>query len=502
MDEEPVLASAAYFRSLLRIQNERNVENGTSTSDLRLEWWMGTEDLSLQEVNAIVSDPVALEICDLNTAQHLFDFYFQHLQAYIPIFDPTVDTWLNLRQRSPFAITTILFTAAKVSNAEGWLVKRLRTQALRMAKTTLFSHVADLETVQALMILACWAEPYWRMIHHAISLALELELSDCLRQIQHPSPDQDHRRIAAGARVWVATCKLALEAATNHSRMSFFNVTLLGDNLSLLLDSPAALPSDARLVSCCEFQIIRRPVDTLLRQASPSDPLPLKEIRKWYTDAELWQSKWSRWYLRRGYTKDHFYVTELETQRCYSTVFFTSCLLRSTKVSRDVDELDPEQQYWLHRGLTAGEMVIARVAEGKEIEHLPYANHYAHVCLAVTLQVVIRLVKLMPYAVDLRQTATRMQKLVEFLAQLPGVGFGESLFGILERAREEHVLPQRSRVASPKNGVQEALPVNPSFVEGLLADWDIAQGWDINSLLGLLPDGQAVPPIEDHTYSM
>lgn len=88
--------------------------------------------------------------------------------------DPKEDTWEDVRVRSPFLVTVILYVASRARDGcerASDLTRKCREQAENMAKATVFSPIATLETVQSLTILSMYTAHGWRVSCHALSLA-------------------------------------------------------------------------------------------------------------------------------------------------------------------------------------------------------------------------------------------------------------------------------------------------------------------------------------------
>jgi hypothetical protein len=102
---------------------------------------------------------------------------------YMPCFDPDVDTFESLRARSPFLITTLVMVGAKVTDAAGPvsdLQRHCREHAEAIGQTTLFSPIARIEVVQAMIVLASWGDTSWRPGGHALRMAMDMGLYRCL----------------------------------------------------------------------------------------------------------------------------------------------------------------------------------------------------------------------------------------------------------------------------------------------------------------------------------
>jgi len=94
---------------------------------------------------------------------------------------------------------------------------RLKEHAEKLAMRTLFSPVASLRVVQALILLASWGDTAWRPGNHALAIAVDMGLYRCLPHLvdtgmgKSITDAERERGYVAGARVWLALTKLTLE---------------------------------------------------------------------------------------------------------------------------------------------------------------------------------------------------------------------------------------------------------------------------------------------------
>lgn len=167
------------FRQLTRLEEERRLaadgcSPGDSVRAKRKRSEAEPDDMSLDRGPirdrgyslANQRDPVSLGYCSEQEAKTLFDAFFKHAHPFLPILDPRVDTWESLRRRSPFVVTAILWVALRARDGcrqQSALTQQCKDLAEMMgefwytslaadpvARFTLFSPIATLETVQGL----------------------------------------------------------------------------------------------------------------------------------------------------------------------------------------------------------------------------------------------------------------------------------------------------------------------------------------------------------------
>ena len=140
------------------------------------------------------------------------------------------------------------------------------------------------------------------------------------------------------------------------------------------------------------------------------------------------------------------------------------------------------------------------------------AVHYTHVCVAFAATFLIRIARLFPRELDLRQSAKDVEELADLLAQgrsahdhcvgyvlilisltVPAGRYARSLRLILRRARKHHVMPLSSRAASPSMQAASF----PSYRHELFAPVSFAEAdMTINGSVA----SQAVMPLADGIF--
>ncbi|WWC59868.1 uncharacterized protein I303_102430 [Kwoniella dejecticola CBS 10117] len=406
-------------------------------------------------------DPVAEGICDEIYGRQLFELFFRGAHAFIPVYDPAIDTWDSLRRRSSFSVSVILFVGQKImdaGNEASDLQRRLKEHAENIGKSTLFSPIANAEALQAMIVLASWGDTGWRPGSHAISMAIDMELYRCLpRLAERQYSEKDHqtssivadaeRRLVIGARLWLTVCKMAIEMAYNHGRPLIIDENLILPHAHALLSHPNRLPTDGRIIASCEILLHRLPLHRISLSDEKGDVD--QALHRFNDGAHTWEAKWKEYYIHQGVSTDDILVTDLTTQRCFSSVLANSYLLRDIRSPSDVGNLPPHRRQWLLSSLDDARFIAGRILS-TEKNKLIYANHYSHVALASVSRIYIRLATLFPEAIDLRKVAKDLTQLTDVLAHFPGFSFARQLKYVITKARKKRILPPETRPGSPR----------------------------------------------------
>lgn len=459
---EPGLSSHRDQEHIAADDRGHRAEPDGRLRNARLKRKRGANDWEPPEwLPAGMRDPIDLGFCSEAQGRNLFDMFFQGAHSFMPVFDPSRDSWESLRHRSPFCISAILFVGQKIKDAghePSNLQRLLREHAESIGKTTLFCPIADTEALQAMIILASWGDTGWRPGSHAVSMAIDMELYKCLprlaERLRTPSAftsdrDEDtERRLVIGSRLWLLVCKMAIEMAYNYGRPMLIDETLMIPHLHALLKHPAHLPTDGRIVAFCELLYLRL---TLHRNAISGNHQELDQLLQVYNDEALgWEERWRNYYIQQGVSLDNILVTDLTTQRCFGSVLANSCLLRDIRSPHDIERLSPHRRRLLLASLDDARLIASRIIT-TEKDKLLHANHYSHVALASVTRIYIRLATLFPGSVDLRKVAKDLSQLTEVLARFPGFHFAQQLRYAISKARQKKILPPETRPTSPRS---------------------------------------------------
>lgn len=187
------------------------------------------------------------------------------------MFDPVADTFDSLRRRSPFCLTTILFIALSQAQANmvGISSQSLQTlraaagqESRRLAADSLFETSPRVESVQAMILLAAYAEKAWFALGHTLQMAATLGLDRAVGELMEKAnakttaPASDIHELMRKARTWFILHHIERELAfgtANKPRLSQIHDVSLREYLRL----PCTTSSDIRFISTIELVQLR-----------------------------------------------------------------------------------------------------------------------------------------------------------------------------------------------------------------------------------------------------
>lgn len=333
-------------------------------------------------------DPVSSGLVSEQEARALFGRFYKYAHPFIPVFDPERDTYDSLMRRSPFCVTVILMVALhhgeSLSGVKSDVCQRIRAEAEKMVKETLFSPAATLETVQGLVAMVSYSEHAWRTCCHVMSLAVDMRLYRCLPYLHKIRKDSRHpdrmlerqRPLVVGARTWLAIVRLSYEMSFNHSLPIQFGSPQRLQYARELIDHPYSTPLDSRLVIACEMceqrEIAFRPWESI----ATLHPSEIDAgIRRANNGIKELYAHWLAYYEEQGLERDHFLMIELENQKAYCLMYANSSAWYGVLKREDVFRLSPERREWIQEAMRSGAFLVGSLANQRLEKESEFGNH-------------------------------------------------------------------------------------------------------------------------------
>jgi hypothetical protein len=324
-------------------------------------------------------DVVDLGLVSETEARELFDLFFSGSSNFLPVYDPTYDTWTDLRMRSPFSISAIVAAGARVRDGGGPMSNTQRValdHSRKIALGTLFNPVTRIEAVQSMIVLAAFSDQGWLPTGHAVRMALDMELNHCFMKLlrdnmgQGKTPDQleSDRDIVVGSRVWFCLYMIEHQMSYGTGRPAILREDESIAQCRRFLEHPLSIISDVRLISTVECIALRAPLHVLLTSSpeEPVDQMTVARLQQANYDLDRWQNYWDR-VLAEKFNKDEgdFFRESLAAQREYSSLFINSQLLRGVKEAADVRKMPPDKRDLAIRAMRNAQTCLDIAIRGK-----------------------------------------------------------------------------------------------------------------------------------------
>ena len=193
-------------------------------------------------------------------ARELYHIFFSGCHLFIPLFDPTYDTYESLKERSPWTFDAILAIASKIRSGNSALTAtfyRCLEEAQGIARSSLFGPVVRKEAVQGMLLLAAWSTNGWLPSGHAMRMALDLGLHRALEKLAESGgkrrSEEEERDLVVSARIWLCLYWFDHQMSLGTGRPIVLRDESSIRHCRLLLSHPMASPTDVRLVSQIEL---------------------------------------------------------------------------------------------------------------------------------------------------------------------------------------------------------------------------------------------------------
>ncbi|KAF8914524.1 hypothetical protein CPB85DRAFT_535870 [Mucidula mucida] len=192
-------------------------------------------------------------------ARELYHIFFAGCHLFIPVFDPTYDTYESLMARTPWTFDAILAIASKIRSGSGPMTPTFHAclaEAQGIARSSLFGPVVRKEAVQGMLLLAAWSTNAWLPSGHAVHMALDLGLHHALEKLANTSKTRskdEERDLVISARIWLCVYWFSHQMNLRTGRPVVLRQENLIRHCRILLSHPMVSPTDLRLVAQVEL---------------------------------------------------------------------------------------------------------------------------------------------------------------------------------------------------------------------------------------------------------
>ncbi|KAG8820325.1 hypothetical protein FRC17_010197 [Serendipita sp. 399] len=421
-------------------------------------------------------------------AQELYALYFSGCYRILAMFDPKLDTYQSLRQRSPFCFCCLLMVGAKVRDGgrqPSPIQLSLEREASEAVKETLFKPVKRIEIVQGMLLIdhqqlliAAWSYSAggtgWITAGHALRCAVDLGLDKALQHLsvrmkEGKSGDGEvDQNLVRACRTWCALFVFEYQLAFGMRRPA-----MMGDNAKehidlardTLLKHPLSIPTDVRLVSTCQLLCIQYRIHQRLdlnREQIHSNQYIIDVLRDARNQIDAWQNEWDR-VMSVNHDEHGFYRSSAAIQRAYAHLFHNSLAIQNIRTKAQAKAISPEIKGVAFEAVEAAKEALNIVLHHDEYrEGLRFgtdeegaAISYTHICAAFAGGFLLRMARLFPNDFDINQTCTLVESVARVLSEgtvlcivlgegansdlgtVPAKRFSEALYNMLASLRQK-----------------------------------------------------------------
>ncbi|KAL2827362.1 hypothetical protein BDW59DRAFT_160327 [Aspergillus cavernicola] len=374
-------------------------------------------------------DVISTGLITESHARKSFQLYMANANVFLPLFDPTIDTFDTMRQDSPFCLTVILAVALRVDSASPDArakgEKCLRA-AQDMAMKSLFTSSARLETVQGMLLLAANSDSNWFAVSHAYQMGQDMGLFDLLERgpaIRSDAEAEDQtqqttRNIGRLLRTAWVLHQVEQEVGSGTARKSRGHL-VVNSSLAEFLRCHISTTHYMRIVSNVQIVHLR---GRLLQELERHDSLfgtVRQRIRQLDEEISIWFNRWDLEYQGREFYVASFHRSSLRLQRDYAFIIVCSTIMSklgsrgSTHITADISEV-------IDTTLERSTRILSFIVEDNDYKwYLPWAPTYSALFPAFTAVLTFRLARFRPDTTDWKHLQYLFSAAADILEEYP-----------------------------------------------------------------------------------
>lgn len=324
-------------------------------------------------------DPISAGLITVEAAASYFQTFFSGCDRYVPVFDPLYDTLESVRHRSTLLFSAICSVGCRVlTGSESHDSRLLGVHTQRMLNVAIAAAPsrggaqASMETVQALLVRACYAPERSLLVAVATRMALEIGLPEAygvlsarcvavpkVKMGDTPSSlagstasedgDEDGATLIRKTRAWLHLLMMAQILHIDAGGPPGFRFRGSAQRCRILLESPSSTNIDLYLFSQVELNTLRARVHSTLSdyvRNHPPGERDDEEIMDMVGDARidinLWFDDWTRIYDRHQ-SQMPWLTPNLAVQRCWAETMAMCCALKAAGIE-NVSAMSPTQR--------------------------------------------------------------------------------------------------------------------------------------------------------------
>ncbi|KAK0476634.1 hypothetical protein IW261DRAFT_1339248 [Armillaria novae-zelandiae] len=404
-------------------------------------------------------------------ARELYNIFFAGCHLFIPLFDPTYDTYESLMERTPWTFDAILAIAGKIRSGNGPLSPtffKCLEEAQGIARSSLFGPVVRKEAVQGMLLLAAWSTNGWLPSGHAMRMALDLGLHRALEKLADDTGKQrtqeEERDLVVSARIWLCLYWFDHQMSLGTGRPIVLRDENSIRHCRLLLSHPMASPTDVRLISQVELIIQKTQIyETLASLNGQVNHNTLAFIRRANVALDKWWQDCDDLH-RQTMDENSLLRKILMGELHYAKLWLVCVALRGVAW----DKMPFEQRELAFQAKDAAFRCLSVFLTSSEYRAaLRYAVHDSLVTAAFSGLFLLKMASLFPAELDLGAITTQVEQLAQLLSDVAAERYALTLRIMLANLRRKVGLGSGINTpvpTMPPPGFADMI-VSPTFVD-------------------------------------
>lgn len=374
-------------------------------------------------------------------ARELFNIFFAGCHLFIPLFDPSYDTYESLMERSPWTFDAILAVAGKIRSGNGPLSPtfyKCLEEAQGIARSSLFGPVVRKEAIQGMLLLAAWTANGWLPSGHAMRMALDLGLHRALEKLVDDSgkqrSEEEERNLVVSARIWLCLYWFDHQMSLGTGRPIVLRDENTIRHCRVLLNHPMASPTDVRLISLVELIAHKTQIyDFLAPLNGQVNANALALIRRANEALDEWWSGCDELH-RRTMDQDSLLRKVLAGELHYTKLWLVCVALRGVAW----DKMTFEQRELAFQAKAAASDCLSIFLNSQEYRAaLRYAVHDNLVTAAFSGLFLLKMANLFENELDLAAIMAQVEQLAQLLSDVAAERYALTLRVMLANVRRK-----------------------------------------------------------------
>ncbi|KAI9934195.1 hypothetical protein MW887_005269 [Aspergillus wentii] len=351
-----------------------------------------------------ISDFINTGLITMENAMVCFRTFFQGCDRYIPIFDPEYDTFASVRARSSILLNAICTVGCRVETRSGSQMSDLLHAELKRSINVVIQNKRFncLESVQAMLTVACYSTERSLILSFATQMALDLNMDEAFEELTQrlaikeaeeiynlPSHiGEEERLLMRKARTWFGLLVLEHIFRVDGGKPPGIRLTGNARRCRILLSHPSSTVLDLRLFSQVELNILRGARGGLDR------PDIADYVHEAKVDLDLWFDDWLRIIAAE---ERPFLLLALRVQKCWAEMMLHCKALRAMGVENVAAMSIIERNILLMAKASARKhLLLITVEPDFYLAKLKYAMDFVWAKCAFCFLLLIKLSRLLP----------------------------------------------------------------------------------------------------------
>ncbi|KAK4942596.1 hypothetical protein LTR10_017725 [Elasticomyces elasticus] len=347
-----------------------------------------------------------------------FNAFFQGCDRYVPIFDPLYDSFESINARSTLLANAIVTVGCGVlSEADSQTSNMLNFNLKKMRNLVIINpEYASLETVQALLVMACYSSERSLILAFATRMALDIGLPGAYEELTKSLVARDTSSTAQiyneeeatlmrRTRAWFQLMVLEQILRVDAGDLRSFQLRGEARRCRILLDRSYSTVLDLRLLSQVELNPLRAKAHDALSACDDLDDEEIVSIvRDAQIDLDIWYNDWEGIMKHSVMTEAPVLLLNLEVQKYWSQAVVACRAVRAIG-NDNITEMSAAQRKLLSVAKSALKKHLRVILDQPQnyLSHFRFAMDFVWAKCAFCFLLLLKLTRLLPETDDSSQ---------------------------------------------------------------------------------------------------